>query len=276
MHSYFAITTDNSDSVSDKYICVNNVGYNEDVDKMDVRREFGRKDYQLIYIKQGKLVVFEAEKKHIVTAGHVCLFSPCEPQIYSVDSEITTFYWVHFSGTETKQMLSFFKRRSYYVGAFPEFERYCRECIVKTRHNHRCFELFCEGGLITLISHIAERLCHYDKKNDKLTKITPAIEIMKSQYWLKRSNDELAKLCKISRYYFIKLFKNVTGVTPSKYYQMLSIEKSIYFLINTSYNISEIALLCGIEDSLYFSRIFKKHTGLSPSDYRKKMIEPDK
>ncbi|MBE6740510.1 MAG: helix-turn-helix transcriptional regulator, partial [Ruminococcaceae bacterium] len=75
-------------------------------------------------------------------------------------------------------------------------------------------------------------------------------------------------LCGLSKDYFLKLFKNSMGITPQQYYIALAVDKGRYLLTNTSYSISEISLLCGIEDSFYFSRIFKKHTGLSPRDYR--------
>ena len=86
----------------------------------------------------------------------------------------------------------------------------------------------------------------------------------------KASNDELAKACKIGKNHFIKLFKELTGVSPQQYYQNLIIDKSTYFLTGTSYSVAEIADMCGAWDVFCFSRMLKKHTGTSPSDYRKK------
>lgn len=40
-------------------------------------------------------------------------------------------------------------------------------------------------------------------------------------------------------------------------------------LLNTEYNINEIAQIVGYDNSLYFSRMFKKIKGISPSEYRK-------
>ena len=44
--------------------------------------------------------------------------------------------------------------------------------------------------------------------------------------------------------------------------------KAIYYLKQTDYNITEIALMCGFENINYFSRIFKKYHFTSPSQYR--------
>ena len=92
---------------------------------------------------------------------------------------------------------------------------------------------------------------------------------MKSESHIRRSNEELAKLCGISKFYFMKLFKKTLGVSPQEYYAELIIDKSSNLLIDTDYSISEISKLCGIEDALYFSRMFKKHMGISPLAYRK-------
>lgn len=67
----------------------------------------------------------------------------------------------------------------------------------------------------------------------------------------------------------MKLFKKTLGVSPQEYYAELIIDKSSNLLIDTDYNISEIAKLCGVEDALYFSRMFKKHMGVSQLTYRK-------
>ena len=96
-----------------------------------------------------------------------------------------------------------------------------------------------------------------------------AIQIMRSECHIRRSNEELSKLCGISKFYFIKLFKKTFGVSPQGYYAKLILDKSSHLLINTDLSISEIAKLCGVNDTLYFSRMFKKHMGISPSTYRK-------
>ena len=127
-----------------------------------------------------------------------------------------------------------------------------------------------EGGLISLIGQIAERILDDGIHNKTMAKIRPALDIMGSEFQVRRSNGELAELCSLSKYYFIKLFKSIMGVSPGQYYQKLIMDKSVNFLIDTSYNISEIANLCGFDDAFYFSRIFKKNFGISPVEYRKK------
>ena len=67
-------------------------------------------------------------------------------------------------------------------------------------------------------------------KNENVppAKIRPALEIMKAECHKRRSNDEFAKACKIGKNHFIKLFKELAGVSPQQYYQNLIIDKSTY------------------------------------------------
>lgn len=268
MYSFFYKKVDSTEAVSNNYISVNNFGYYEDITDIKTYRESGRVDYQLIYVKRGRLIVGKNGNEHILSEGRICLFRPGEAQIYRGNGDATTYFWIHFSGCEAERMLSFFKERSYCVGVFPEFEYYCRGSSHEAITNREFTELLYEGRLIALFARIAEKINSSEKKDDDVSKIRPAIIAMHADNQNRHTNEELCQLCGLSKDYFLKLFKNSMGITPQQYYIALAVDKGRYLLTNTSYSISEISLLCGIVDSFYFSRIFKKHTGLSPRDYR--------
>ena len=253
---------------TDRFIFVNDFGYCEDYDKMFTYRENGRLDYQLIYVKQGTLTIHEKNKKLKLTSGDICLFRPNEPQIYTIDGENTTHYWILFTGSEVEKMLAFFKERSYHIGAFPEFEHFCHSLWSDIQDDQESSELLLDGMLLTIIARTAQSVNQDNKRNAELFKLRRAIEIMKSECHIQRSNEELASLCDLSKFYFIKLFKKSTGFAPHEYYTKLIMDKSSNLLLNTNYSVNEIAKLCGIEDALYFSKKFKKHMGMSPRAYR--------
>ena len=253
---------------TDRFIYINDFGYCADHSKLSIRRKSGRPDYQLIYVAYGTLTIHENGKKYNLTSGDICLFRPNEPQIYTINGEKTTHYWILFTGSEVEKMLSFFKERSYHIGAFPEFEHFCHSLWSGLQNEEEMAELLLNGELISIIARIMKLISQEGKKS----KLYNAIQIMKSECHIRRSNEELSKLCGISKFYFIKLFKKSLGVSPQEYYAELIIDKSSHLLINTDYSISEIAKFCGIEDALYFSRMFKKHMGISPNEYRKNKI----
>lgn len=253
---------------TDRFIFVNDFGYCQDYSTMSTYRENGRADYQLIYVKHGALTVYEQGKKHSLTSGDICLFRPNEPQIYTIDGENTTHYWILFTGSEVEKMVEFFKKRSYHIGAFPEFEQFCSSQWSGIQAIQESAELLLDGMLISIIARISLFVTQNDKKNYELNRLQPAIEIMKSECHIRRSNDELASLCGLSKFYFIRFFKKNMELSPQEYYTKLIIDKSSNLLLNTNYSINEIAKLCGIDDALYFSKKFKKFMGMSPRAYR--------
>ena len=270
MDSFFYKKVNNSEMLSDKYIHVNNFGYYEGITDMRVCRKQGRLDYQLIYLKEGELILGEGTEQSVLKGGSICLFRPKEAQIYNVNGVESTYYWIHFSGNGVESMLSFFEERVYRVGILPEFEYYCHGPIDDFNTNAEYVELLCEGRLIALIAKIAQYITMDKSKSKYMKIITPALSAMNSGDCFKFTNDELSRLCNLSKSYFIKIFKDTMGVSPQQYYTSLAVNKGCYLLANTFYNVSEISHLCGIDDSLYFSRLFKKHTGVSPQSYRKK------
>ena len=66
-----------------------------------------------------------------------------------------------------------------------------------------------------------------------------------------------------------RLFKKDLGMSFIKYYTQLRIFKSLEYLINSDYNISEIANMVGYSSLPTFSNTFTKVMGRRPSEYRK-------
>ncbi len=79
----------------------------------------------------------------------------------------------------------------------------------------------------------------------------------------------LAEAVNLSKYHFIKKYKQLTGATPIDHFIRLKIERACQLLDVSCKNISEVAAETGYQDAYYFSRAFKKVMGISPSDYRK-------
>lgn len=79
---------------------------------------------------------------------------------------------------------------------------------------------------------------------------------------------DLARAAHLSPNYFLKLFKNQTGLTPKEYILQVRLNNARFLLSNTNIKISAIASDCGFNDTSYFSMFFKKRFGLTPAEYR--------
>ena len=83
------------------------------------------------------------------------------------------------------------------------------------------------------------------------------------------SNSQLASMLYIHPNHLIRLFKEKTGKTPSRYIAERKMERARRLIETSDKQISQISEAVGISDYAYFSRLFKSCYGMSPSYCRK-------
>jgi AraC-like DNA-binding protein len=96
------------------------------------------------------------------------------------------------------------------------------------------------------------------------------IEFIEQNYQNHISLDELSKVMGMCSKYFCKIFRDVFNKTPIDYLNTFRIEKACELLVLGQNSITEVAYLCGFNDSCYFARCFKKYKNTTPKKY---MIE---
>lgn len=79
---------------------------------------------------------------------------------------------------------------------------------------------------------------------------------------------ELAKIHGWSPYYFCRIFKKTTGLTPHQYVLQQRVEKAKKLLGSSSLDLSNIALETGFANQSHFGTIFRRFTGCTPKQYR--------
>jgi AraC family transcriptional regulator len=80
--------------------------------------------------------------------------------------------------------------------------------------------------------------------------------------------ESLAKLVNLSVSYFVRAFKQSTGVTPHAHLMHRRVELTIKLLSETNMPLSEIAHAAGCVDQSHCARRFRRYVGMSPLDYR--------
>lgn len=81
--------------------------------------------------------------------------------------------------------------------------------------------------------------------------------------------DEVAIKYNISRSYLSKRFKAITGFGFKEYLVNIRVKHACKYLLETDQSITDIAFLCGFNDSNYFGDAFRNVMGISPNKYRK-------
>ncbi|MBO5321774.1 MAG: helix-turn-helix transcriptional regulator [Clostridia bacterium] len=109
------------------------------------------------------------------------------------------------------------------------------------------------------------------KENTSQTKsiYLKAMEYIHENYMHKISCDTLAREMNYSLSYLRYIFKKECNSSVNKQINEVRLERAKYLLLNTTLNITEIALCCGFCDSNYFSTVFKSKYGVPPKLYKR-------
>lgn len=141
-------------------------------------------------------------------------------------------------------------------------------------------DLFTEEVLSSLLEHLYTQQVNAQVNISSLsvTKYATRAEIAKrmnivceyiyEQYMFNISLDELAKVACMSKYHFLRLFKEMYRCTPYQYIISVRLDKAKQLLRYTSMQVSEISFAIGYEDVSSFCRGFKKMYKEWPQAYR--------
>ena len=84
----------------------------------------------------------------------------------------------------------------------------------------------------------------------------------------KISLNNLAELCELTRFQFIRRFQKQTGLAPHAWLMRLRLERACAQLATPNAMITDIAADVGFYDQSHFNRAFKQAFGVAPSSYR--------
>jgi AraC family transcriptional regulator len=83
---------------------------------------------------------------------------------------------------------------------------------------------------------------------------------------------DLAAVVNLSSYYFIKLFKQSTGMTPCQYLLQQRVQQAQELLAQQrQVAIADIALQCGFTNQSHFTKSFRRLVGTTPKVYRNRL-----
>jgi AraC-like DNA-binding protein len=83
----------------------------------------------------------------------------------------------------------------------------------------------------------------------------------------------MATRFRYSEEYYIRIFKEVMGVTPTKYIRLRKVEQAKMWLRHSDLSITEIANKLGYVYPSHFSRMFQNEVSISPIEFRHSIIE---
>jgi two-component system response regulator YesN len=115
-----------------------------------------------------------------------------------------------------------------------------------------------------------------DRIGARETELAKSVEVyLQENYRGPYSLERLASSFGCKPAYLLRLYRKVTGHTPTQDLIRLRIEKAKRLLVGHPHiEIKQVAAAVGYEDPLYFSRVFKKETGVNPSAFKDSAARP--
>ena len=105
------------------------------------------------------------------------------------------------------------------------------------------------------------------KKQEEI--VNRALNYLYEHYDRHVTLDDLAAQIFLSKDYFGRLFREITGKPVSTLLQQIRIDEACKMLLATDRTITDIANECGYQDIKFFYVTFRKQTGMTPGEYRR-------
>ncbi|CAM5566892.1 HTH-type transcriptional activator RhaR [Streptomyces glaucescens] len=83
------------------------------------------------------------------------------------------------------------------------------------------------------------------------------------------SLDDLARSVMVSKFYFLRVFRRITGVTPGRFLSAVRLHEAKRLLADTRLNVADISAQVCYSSTGTFSRRFTASVGISPTQYRR-------
>lgn len=104
-----------------------------------------------------------------------------------------------------------------------------------------------------------------DILNNKIILTKKAIDYIRNNFLSDISIDDICNDIGFSKYYFCRVFKEITCKTVVDYINFLRCDYARKLLVSGKYNVSEIAEKSGFRNLSYFSKTYKRYMGNLPS-----------
>lgn len=103
-------------------------------------------------------------------------------------------------------------------------------------------------------------------------RLQPAVQYILSNPEKNLPLEQLAGMCHMSRATFIRVFKRVTGRSPSELLTAIRLMHAASLLGDSGITISAISGMVGYASEPAFHRVFRQRMGISPGQFRRKQL----
>ena len=240
----------------------------------EIRRPAGRDDWLLFYVAKGAERFF-LNKEIDAGPGSFIFFRPHERQEHLCLDKTAEFYYAHFTVGDGFDFLGFESSHVYSVEPSGTVREMFEKIIDELQRKRPFYQKLCACHLFHIMGRLARRIDDQTNPNRRYAdRIAFIIQHLNKEYQQNTNLLELADMCRMSKFHFLRIFKEIVGVSPLEYRNRIRIEHAKELLEDINLPIGEVGVQVGYTSSAYFCDAFKQKVGISPSAYRKRIRNP--
>ena len=231
-------------------------------------------DHLLIYCVDGGGDLQVEGRPHRVSKGDLVLLPrDCVHAYQADDDNPWSVFWVHFEGTLSDAFIQnfgySFEQPTLRLGILPRVvDDFETMLAVRQSGFSQKIYIHVANHLRRLLTYIAIQVSRAVPHSDLLNLDEIHGQMMHHLHG-HLDLEQLASHVNLTRHYFAKRYKAVTGRSPIQQFIQFKMDHARYMLDTTARPVNSIARELGYDDAYYFSRLFKKVVGLSPREYRR-------
>jgi len=229
--------------------------------------------FLLMYIISGSGYVVINNKHYEIQEGQMALLNCYEHPSYGTETGYE-MVWCHFDGLNIKALYKDLRKPIISVADRKGIRRSFTKILEPFTKNSQPTDAIVNKYLTYLLTEFFHS--DSDQMEEGYEKKFQCIYNYINQNLDKNeeiSVEKLAAKSNLSKYYFIRTFKEETGYTPHDYIIRTRVNAAIFFLRATNLTLTEITYKCGFSSESAFNNTFKLLTGLTPLVYRKTSLK---
>ncbi len=104
--------------------------------------------------------------------------------------------------------------------------------------------------------------------------LTPVIAFVEEHLGERFTLHDLAREVQVSSFYFVRIFKQRTGLTPHQYVMSRRVARARRLLEEGELPIAAIAAETGFASQSHLTELFRREVGVTPRAYRETWVAP--
>lgn len=230
------------------------------------------KGYLIIYSVGGQGYIKINNSEYLLGSRSCVLLDRDNYHLYSTSGDYWDMYWVLVEGLSVRSYYQYISESSQLAEDYEGKILSCIEEIMPVKessepyHDIKACNLLC--GILTEMLFSAKNTALSSGVSAHRSQIAAAVDYIEANYYKPLCADDIMQNIFLSKFYFSRIFKESTGMTPYEYLINHRISVSKRLLQESSLSVYQIAEKVGFNNVNNYIQAFKRMTGATPNQYR--------